>query len=1511
MATNIGNKLSKSGTDLFFATLGMPNTSEGMYKTVTYCDTYIGMESVEGTVNADTTYSKTQDNIVTGSHTFNSTTGLHTNIWIWNDNSNTSGSDAGSITGSFSLDRTFISSVQTFSPSLYTPISDDGDTVYFKPTGLTISTSPNTTSFRYIDEPITVTIGRHESTYDYGGTVSFKTSDAIPKGIAQNFYNQDAPYYILRTTSSASWVTPRYDQVEIYGNSPDALEYTVAKQSLATNPVESLHAVCTSDDKVAYTGGTKTMQFNAWAGVADSYQGFSIPSCSDRTFYLSYQVTVKNSSTTPSNLTGVTTTLTQYGKTASLAYYYTCDENFVTLTNAGGTGSAYNSVDITFASNDGSPQQVNGTIKFSDTSSISVPEYESISSKVGPTAEVTITGYSNTIPLNSTIRTATISYGIKWTNVDVDNTEINSGTYTFTQEGSNYDISDFDKWVQIYVTGSDMSYYPSVKGGIQTNPPFPVTIFEGPTGISVITRIFIGNNTGLNPGNLPLTIQFPYFRPDSIGGSANGSITNIPQAYSSTTSYWKTNQTLNIPLTSNITFVNQNTPAHDSMTWKMRIASFNVTDGVKNNAKVDTTSITLTQAGNEYESSTKTEVSVKGTSNVDWITPSSGIATFNDETSSSTAKFIIAPNNAYVGGTYLRVTSTLMNNIYVTGSSKNTAARSGTITWTVSNSGDGEVTINRDTTTYSQSASNLIGHVDVTWSGDGILNGSYTYTTYYPVIAASSSTTASSYAARIYPVYTYKLRYRDWYNVDDCSVTIPDRITYKDTVWTADLDDMPTYNQAPDLTYTISAKVKDLYYKGIYNVDVSYLVKDYAATDSMWESYISPINTYTSTYTINHLTNSNKYYIAYRYINEYPNGNKQPSDDSELWSSWKIWPKDENNAYLQSVSIEIDSNESTETYNPTCSVNSNVSTLQGGWTYISGGKKATTQRYFWIQTKVCDSTYSDTYTLTSSDYYWQGRDPGSSNGDKIYFAVLDKGNCTVSGNYRTKQAGTAIPTEVTITPIYESGTKTWYKDGAYYGDNTEPGGTIAWTGSICSNRNSLGTKQIPIWENIGQYNVTCGVTGGTATYTKTITVDNDFTKYFTYTYSVTMQPVWLTILGGQYVKTQTGTAQSETETVTAGSTKTTYYRYVSWDNGVTWSTRISRTMGSGDYNLAWVWKYATSNTEDGLYSGSGFYKVTQDTSATMTLTGYPDVTVSDDVTIYVGETATITVSALVGQLSAIETSIGTGQTRTITPTVTVYYSTDNTNWTYGGVGPSYDYTFTAPNSKNENYTQTIYWKIISSASSDYSKAEDIVTSHDPSTITVKIKTTTTTETETITEYKRVGGTRYILSYSGTKPIVTTSGGGNIDYWTTSATVSASSSSSTTITITYRDTWIRQQRTGTRTRTKTVDNSTGTITYSDWSDYTYTEWKNYDTQSSTGSYDVEGSITIQYSTDNSTWTNGSSVSVTPSSSGSSGTTTGTSSTVYFRGVLHYSDNLVETSDSVSASVAKYGVTYYNQ
>lgn len=1488
MATNIGNKLSKSGTDLFFATLGMPNTSEGMYKTVTYCDGYTGMESVEGTVHADTTYSKTQSNMVVGSHTFNSTTGLHTNIWTWNDNSNTSGSDAGSITGSFSLVNKESSN----------NVSSDGGTVYFHPTGLTISSSPNTTSFRYIDEPITVTIGRHEATYDYGGTVSFKTSDAIPKGIAQNFYNQDAPYYILRTTSNVSWVTPTSNQVEIYGDSPDDLEYTVAAQTLSTDSTESLHAYCTSDDVIVYTGDIKTMKFNAWAGVADSYKGFTIPSCDDRSFYLTYQVVVKNSSTTPSGLTGVTTAITQSGKTASLSYYYTCDESFVTLNTTGGTGSTYNNVDITFASNDGTPGQVNGTFKFSDDTSsiISVPEYASISSKTGPTATVDVTGYIVSIPVNTSSRTATISYGIKWTNVDVDNIKINSGTYTFTQEGSNYS-SDFGKVLSISITGSNMAYWPTIK------ERFTVSLPSSSIGSTHVCGISIGNTSGIENHQL-LTVQFPYFRPESIGGSANGSITDIPDALSNQQSYIPSNQTLSIPINSSITFVNQNTPAHDSMTWKMWISAFDVYGDAINDATVDTTPITLVQDGNEYESSTKTEASVSGTSDVSWLTPSPGIATFNDETSSNNAEFTVEPNNAYVGGTYLGGISS-NNYIYVRGSSKDKASRSGTITWTASNSGDGTITLDNDTTTYSQSASYLIGHVDVTWSGEGILNGTYTYTTYYPVISATTSSSLKSYTARIYPVYTYKLRYRDWYTVSNCKANILSSISYNSTSWTGKITNMPTYNQAPDLTYTISAKVKDLYYQG--SLDTTYLIKDYSAVDSMWKSYLLPINTYANTYTVNHLTNLNSYYIAYRYIND---SSTTPSDDSTLWSDWKIWPKDSNNAYLQTVTIEINSNQG-KTYNGNCYVNENVSTLQGGWTYISGGRYSTAQKCFWLQTKVCDGTYTDAYTLTSKDYYYQRKDPGASNGDKVRFDVKDKWNCTVSGNYATKQAGTAIPTEVTITPEYTSGTKYWYKDGTYYG-TTEPegDGDIVWSGSISTNRNSLGTKQIPIWDNKSNYNVICGLSGGTSSYTKTVTT-SAFEKYFTYTYGVTMQPFWLTIPVGEDVKTEKGEAQSVTESVAAGTTTTTYRRYVSWDNGSTWGTTTVKRMSAGNYDLAWMWKYATSTTETGLYSGSGYYKIVQDTSATMSFTGYPIVDVSDDVTCYVGDTATITVSALVGQLSAVETSVGTNQTRSLTPTVNVYWSTDNTNWTFGGVGPSYDFTYTAPTSRNENYTMTIYWKIISSVSSDYSSVDDIVTKYNPSTITVKKKSTTTTETQTITEYQtKSGSTSTVYKYSGTAPTVSTIGGGNIDYWTSSKTVSASSSSSTSITQTATTTWTRQKRTGTRTRTVTTY-ADGTVSYGDWSSYTYTTWSDYDSQSSTSSSTVTGSITIQHSTNNSTWTNGSSTTVTPTSTGSSGTTVGTSSTVYFRGLLYYGSTLVATGNSVSVSVAKYGVTYYNQ
>lgn len=169
-------------------------------------------------------------------------------------------------------------------------------------------------------------------------------------------------------------------------------------------------------------------------------------------------------------------------------------------------------------------------------------------------------------------------------------------------------------------------------------------------------------------------------------------------------------------------------------------------------------------------------------------------------------------------------------------------------------------------------------------------------------------------------------------------------------------------------------------------------------------------------------------------------------------------------------------------------------------------------------------------------------------------------------------------------------------------------------------------------------------------------------------------------------------------------------------------------------------------------------------------------------------------------------------------------------------------------------------------------------------------------------------TKYTLS-SGVSLSCTTSGGGNIDYWTSSATVSASGSVSTTSNnVTITTTQPQRQQSQTTTVTHTVDCSGNDSTSSSTGSWTNTG----QTQNSvsTDYASVTNGIVIQKSTNNSTWEDGSSYEVKPTA-GSAGSSTGSVETRYFRTVLRYNGVDVNTSSVQSVSVAKYGVTYHNE
>lgn len=185
-------------------------------------------------------------------------------------------------------------------------------------------------------------------------------------------------------------------------------------------------------------------------------------------------------------------------------------------------------------------------------------------------------------------------------------------------------------------------------------------------------------------------------------------------------------------------------------------------------------------------------------------------------------------------------------------------------------------------------------------------------------------------------------------------------------------------------------------------------------------------------------------------------------------------------------------------------------------------------------------------------------------------------------------------------------------------------------------------------------------------------------------------------------------------------------------------------------------------------------------------------------------------------------------------------------------------------------------------------------------------------TKSNTDYRWVNNGSSSSSYtlsSGVSLSCSISGGGNIDYWTSSATVSGSGSISTTSNnVTITTTQPQKCQSLTTTVTHTVDCSGNDSTSSSVGSWTDTG----DTQNliTTNYASVTNGITVQKSTDNSSWEDGSSYEVTPKT-GSDGSSTGTVETRYFRAVLKYNGSTVATSTSQSVSVAKYGVTYHNE
>jgi trimeric autotransporter adhesin len=1431
MATNIGNKLSTSGTDLFFTTLGMPNTSENMYKTVTYCDSYTGMESVLGTVNADTTYSKTQSNMVTGSHTFNGTTGLHTNIWTWNENSNTTGGDSGQVTGTFSLPPTSTSNV---------PVN--GGTVTFTPTGLTIQQSPNTTSFRYIDEPITVTIGTHKDTYDYGGTVSFKTSDTSPKGIAQNFYNRDAAYYVLGLVSNQSWVTPLSQDVNITSNTPSGVTVNIAKQSISSKSGEGLSSYSTTSNTVSKEGGNKILNLAYWNG--SSYIGFTIPSINHRAFNLSYTVSVKNSNTTPYSLNGTTTTITQNGKTGVLTYssIITNGTDFASISS----GSNTNTPVVKFNPQTYKKASITGEIGIED-SEISVSEYDDLSNKIAPTSTTNISGWSIADPINASSRTATVASNISWTNVDTVNTNPLSSTYTFTQEGITY--NDVSGTIYVKITGNDMSKYPTI-----TNADSSITSGE------YQALIHINKNDTFKE----LNIQFPWIRPDNIGGSVNGSVT-LPNNVSDSTTYF-TSKTWSPSISSNLTFVNHNTPKQDDMEWKMTI-----TDYIDDYKDIDDTTtlskktLILKQDGNEYSQSSQTTVGISATTDASWLTPTSTL-TLSDSKSSGNISFNVANNNANLSTWSIKRQTTGSNVRFgVASTSTSTSSRTATITWKTTNSSSGTVTVNHDTSTYTQAASNITGSINLNITGSAITGNSLTYTfNSYPI------NTTLAYAVPLSRI----VQNRNYWDPSNLEIEVADAIKYDESQYTTNILDFGSLMKVTPTSYTVDFSCQTL------NVGSKQIISNGSSVDSAWgPTYLKAINEsglrnpyYTSNLSTSY-TCTYRYWVGTTVINNSDEIDNLPSSG---WSDWQTFISD-------TIVIDVGTNYG-ETYSGVISKNSNT-TLQGGWAYTSGGTKSSAQKYFATQVKVVDN-YNSSKTNTVGDFYYQFGESASSKNDKVAFTVSTKTNCNVSGNYTTAQVGSSIPSSVTINPVYSSGTKSWYKDDVYYG-TSEPTQTLTttWTGSICSNTNSIGTKKIAVWDSLSNYNYSCGVSGGSSTYTKSVT-GSGFTKYYKYNYSATMYPN----CNSSLTKTQSGTAQSSTTTISDYSLSTVYNRYVSWDGGSTWETTLTKTLSSNNYSLSWQWKYATSTSASGLYSGSGSAAVTKDTSSTMSISGSISLTATSD-TVYQTQTASISCSISSNTTSATETSTGSGSTRSITPTTQIYYSTDNSNWT---AGSTYSLSTTTSTSTG---SITIYWKCVVTASG-YSS-------------TTKAFTTTSTiyvNSRYVTKYEYQNGSADYYNYSygswsGSTPSVSVSGGGTLDYWTSSVSASCSVSGNTTVTrsYTYNKDIPYQQR------SYTYDNVTSSRvsgSESSWSTISTS------TEQLSGSESGTGSISAQYSTNNSSWSSGSNYTLTPSA-GSSGSSTGSSVTVWFRAVLSYGGSTISTSGSSSVSASKYGVSYYNQ
>lgn len=616
------------------------------------------------------------------------------------------------------------------------PYSNSNNNVISR-TNLTVKGTTFTAGYRRHKIQYEPSIRYDLASYNYGTNDNYK-SDGSTKATGgrvvtqrydafQTFYNIKDPYSILNVSisnhddaksSSPTFCTLTNNKSEYrishsytytpYNNSAtwnntNYLSFTY--NTLPTYPKELVFTYGSNYNSISYDGGSVTVE--AKARYNGTYDRFTTSTANDDGFSsykryvdVTYNLSIFNSSTTPTGSNTYTFRIWQPGSKLRISYTWSIDGNpyWAHLSTTSG-----NTTRITFDDQGDDKPSVDGTLSLS---------LNNTTISNGGSTTGSVSGVSWTAPTNKSARSCVLRQNMTVTNCCAQNItpKTSSGqpyqSLTLTQNGMYWNNPSFDmKWKVTQGSKTTTTYNDDYGHGWPT-----VSI----GGVSTSDGTEKTNGWNYSTSSKSVSVSMPWISRPWVNTYTGGTV-SISKAINTSVSYKGGNVTIN--LDPDITFRQGFTSGVSERTWTISNTANNATnEEYWSLGRFSSVVIKLPAISASNHTFGDATLSWRDTG-IQTLSFSKSSKTWNDDNTDDSFTTSLASNLPYIGSWSASAGD---GTLTFTSTTRNSSSTSGTITFSGTTYQDGVLTPNPSTITISQDGTNISGTITISGTGSGI-----------------------------------------------------------------------------------------------------------------------------------------------------------------------------------------------------------------------------------------------------------------------------------------------------------------------------------------------------------------------------------------------------------------------------------------------------------------------------------------------------------------------------------------------------------------------------------------------------------------------------------------------------------------------------------------------------------------------------------------------------------------------------------------------------------------------